>query len=173
MDQTTPKSDVRKKPLLDLDFLSHGTVECYDLDATRRFYEEVLGMEVVQTSARSIMIRLNSTTTIAAVASKGGTSAGLYNHFGFDVETKEQVDEAYQKVMKVKDEYGIKKITKPVGQHGTYSFYIVDLDENWWEILENPKGGYTYVFDVDENAVAWRDQDHGQGRREKWEEKKS
>ncbi|NQV56048.1 MAG: VOC family protein, partial [Rhodospirillales bacterium] len=125
------------KPLLDLQFLSHGTVECENLDETRRFYEDVLGMECIQTSARSMMMRLNSSTTIAAVAGGGGTSGGLYNHFGFDVATREEVDAAYKKVAPVQEEYKIKKVTKPVFQHGTYSFYIVDLDDNWWEILEN------------------------------------
>ena len=46
-------------------FLSHGTVECHDLEAARRFYSEFLGLEVRQTSSRSLMLRLNSVTTIA------------------------------------------------------------------------------------------------------------
>ena len=33
------------KPILDLDILSHGTVEVIDLDRARRFYTEVLGMQ--------------------------------------------------------------------------------------------------------------------------------
>ena len=37
-----------------------------DLEAARRFYADFLGMEVFQTSSRSIMMRLNSTTTIGA-----------------------------------------------------------------------------------------------------------
>jgi catechol 2,3-dioxygenase-like lactoylglutathione lyase family enzyme len=160
---------VANKPVLDLDFLSHGTVECSDLEATRRFYTEVLGMEVVQTSAVSLMMRLNSVTTVACVQGKAATSAGLFNHFGFDVATKEMVDAAYEQVKAVKDKYGIKKITKPVQQHGTYSFYIIDLDENWWEILENPKDGYSYVFDIEEETDGWREQNHGTGRREKAE----
>jgi catechol 2,3-dioxygenase-like lactoylglutathione lyase family enzyme len=158
---------VENKPILNLAVLSHGTVECTDLEATRRFYTEVLGMEVVQTSATSLMMRLNSATTIAAVAKGGGTSAGVFNHFGFDVATKELVDEAYERVITVQEEYNIQKVTRPVQQHGTYSFYIIDLDENWWEILENPKGGYSYVFDIEEQNDEWRDQNHGEGRSKK------
>ena len=161
------------KPVLDLDILSHGTVEVYDLDVARRFYTEVLGMEVVQTSAVSLMMRLNTTTTIAAVKNKGGTSAGVFNHFGFDVATKELVDECYERVKPVKDDYGIKKITRPVQQHGTYSFYIVDADENWWEILENPTDSYSYVFDVEESSTKWNDQDQGRDRRSNYEADKN
>ena len=33
-------------------------------------------------------------------------------------------------------------------QHGTYSFYLLDLDGNWWEILANTRpGGYSHAFD--------------------------
>jgi len=160
---------VKTEPVLKLDILSHGTVEVVDLDQARRFYEEVLGMEVVQTSERSLMLRLNTTTTIAAVMHKGGTSAGVFNHFGFDVASKELVDECYERVKPVKEQYGIKKITQPVQQHGTYSFYIVDADENWWEILENPTNGYSYVFEIEQNAAKWNDQDQGRHRREIYE----
>ena len=44
--------EVAKKiePALKLKFLSHGTLESIDLDQTRRFYEEFLGLEVVKVS---------------------------------------------------------------------------------------------------------------------------
>ena len=49
-------------PALKLNFLSHGTLESRDLAFSRRFYEEVLGLEVVQTSAISLLIRLGGST---------------------------------------------------------------------------------------------------------------
>ena len=36
-----------------LRLLSHGTVECHDLEAARRFYTEFPGLEVKQTSLHS------------------------------------------------------------------------------------------------------------------------
>jgi catechol 2,3-dioxygenase-like lactoylglutathione lyase family enzyme len=144
--------------------LSHGTVETHDLDAAKLFYSDFLGMDVVQTSAISLMLRLNSITTIAAVQTKGATSAGIYSHFGFDYETKEEVDAAYETAVAQKDHYKIQKITRPVDQHGTYSFYIIDFDGNWWEILTNPDGGYSYVFDIEEESRSWRDLDRGKDR---------
>lgn len=157
------------EPLLKLDCLSHGTVECHDLERARRFYTEVLGFEVVQTSAISLMLRHHTDTIIACVQTRGETSAGIYSHFGLDVDSREKVDEAHALVSKHRNEYGIQKITRPVDQHGTYSFYIVDADGNWWEILENPKGGYNYVFDLEERDAKWRDQNQGRGRRSEWE----
>jgi catechol 2,3-dioxygenase-like lactoylglutathione lyase family enzyme len=152
------------KPLLKTNCLSHGTVECHDLGSARRFYEEVLGFEVVQTSDRSLMMRHGKGTTIAAVETKRKTAAGIYSHFGLDVSDRASVDEAHQLVVGARKEYGLKKITKPVFQHGTYSFYMIDADDNWWEILENPKGGYNYVFDLKETKAGWRSQDQGKAR---------
>ena len=164
---------LKHEPVLKLNILSHGTVEVMNLQRARTFYEEVLGLEVVQTSAVSLMLRLNTTTTIAAVENKGGTSAGVFNHFGFDVASKDLVDECYERVKPVKDKYGIKKITRPIQQHGTYSFYIVDEDENWWEILENPDNGYSYVFELEQNTARWNDQDQGSQRRANYETNKN
>ena len=40
------------------------------------------------------------------------------------------VDEARNLVSGVRKDYGIKQITGPVFQPGTYSFYMVDMDES-------------------------------------------
>src|SRR5438105_14375448 len=52
---------------LKLHFLSHGTLESKDLEASRKFYEEVLGHEVVRTSPISLLLRLGRANTIAVV----------------------------------------------------------------------------------------------------------
>ncbi len=150
-------------------FLSHGTVECHDLGEARRFYEEFLGLEVTQTSGRSLMLRLNSTTTIACVETQGETAAGIFSHFGLDFDTEAEVDAAYEVAVAQQENYGIKKVTKPVHQHGTYAMYIIDRDDNWWEILTNPEGGYSYVFEMAEDDRKWVDQDRGKDRAERWQ----
>ncbi len=150
--------------------LSHGTVETNDLEAARRFYSEFLGMEVFQTSSRSIMMRLNSTTTIACVESKTENVAGIYSHFGLDFGTREEVDAAHEIAVAQQANYNIRKITRPVDQHGTYSFYVIDFDGNWWEILTNPVDGYSYVFETPESTEIWRDQNQGRSRRTGWEQ---
>ena len=154
-------------------FLSHGTIETRDLNRARKFYEEVFGFEVRQTSKISLMLRLNSTTTIACVQTRGPTKAGLYSHFGLDMATREEVDAAYQTALGLQDQYGIKRLTVPVDQHGTYAFYIIDADENWWEILTNPPNGYCYVFDMEEEARSWNENNRGRDRIEKWQQLKA
>jgi catechol 2,3-dioxygenase-like lactoylglutathione lyase family enzyme len=163
--QTSPAKETLLKPLL----LSHGTVECRDIEAAKRFYTEVLGMEAVRTSKISLMLRLNSTTTIAAVQTRGPNGAGHYSHFGLDFATREEVDAAWETLKGVQEEYGIRKITRPADQHGAYAFYIEDMDGNWWEFLTNPPDGYSYVFELEEDDRAWRDQNMGADRAERYE----
>ena len=66
----TPAVETSKDPALKLNFLSHGTLESKNLDKTREFYTEFLGLEVVRTSPISILIRLGGDNTIAVVEQK-------------------------------------------------------------------------------------------------------
>jgi catechol 2,3-dioxygenase-like lactoylglutathione lyase family enzyme len=137
----------KPRPALTLRFLSHGTLESRDLAFSRRFYEEFLGLEVVQTSPISLLIRLGGPNTIAVVHSKQAHEMNLLNHNGLDVSSQEEVDEAHRIVCTEADKWRLKKITKPHLQHGTYSFFFWDPDDNCWEILTNPEGGYSWLFE--------------------------
>jgi catechol-2,3-dioxygenase len=148
-DTQVKAAGTKPEPVLKLNFLSHGTLESKNLEKSRAFYEEFLGLEVVRTSPISLMIRLGGTNTIAAVEQKNRSEAmSLLYHNGLDVETKEEVDECHRLVVEHAEKWGMHKITKPVLQHGTYSFYFWDLDDNCWEILTNPKDGYTWLFNL-------------------------
>jgi len=138
----------KKEPLLKTVRLGHGTLECADLTKTRRFYEEVLGLEVLQSSPLSLMVR-KDTNHVYAVVETGKVSKemNMLNHNGLDVATPEAVDEAYELLNKVKDEYGIRKIQKPRHSHGDHTFYFCDLDGNWWEIVAVGPGGYAKDFE--------------------------
>jgi catechol-2,3-dioxygenase len=138
----------KARPALKLDFLSHGTLECRDIAWSRKFYEEFLGLEVVQTSAISLLIRLGGDHVIAVVKSKRASEMNLLNHNGLDVRTKEEVDAAHRIVTAQAEKWRLSKITKPALQHGTYSFFFWDGDGNCWEILTNPEGGYRWLFEV-------------------------
>jgi len=136
------------EPALKLNFLSHGTLDSKDLEFSRKFYEEFLGLQVVRTSPISLMIRLGGDHVIAVVFSKKTDGEmNLLNHNGLDVETKEEVDAAHKIVTEQAEKWRITKISKPYLQHGTYSFFFWDCDGNAWEILTNPEGGYRWIFE--------------------------
>ena len=46
------------------------------------------------------------------------------------VETEEEVDECHRLVVGDADIWKLHKISKPMVQHGTYSFYFWDADDN-------------------------------------------
>jgi catechol 2,3-dioxygenase-like lactoylglutathione lyase family enzyme len=144
---SAPERPEEPAPALKLRFLSHGTLESRDLAFSRHFYEEFLGLDVVQTSPISLLIRLGGPNTIAVVFSKNVGEMNLLNHNGLDVRTQEEVDEAHRTVCAESDNWKLKKITKPRLQHGTYSFFFWDADGNCWEILSNPDGGYSWLFE--------------------------
>ncbi len=143
-----PEVETKVQPALKLNFLSHGTLESRDLEFSRKFYEEFLGLEVHRTSPISLIIRLGGPHVYAVVYSKRPAEMNLLNHNGLDVETQADVDEAYRIACAQAEKWRLHKISKPILQHGTYSFYFWDADENCWEILTNPKGGYSWLFDL-------------------------
>jgi catechol 2,3-dioxygenase-like lactoylglutathione lyase family enzyme len=135
------RPDIRPK------FISHGTLASRDLERTRRFYEDFLHLEVVRTSPISMMVRLGSDHVYAVVQSKEEFLMPRLNHNGLDVDTDEDVDEAWRTVQASAETWGLTRITRPVAQHGTYSFMFWDFDGNCWEILNNPRGGYRWIFE--------------------------
>lgn len=147
------------QPLLKTRFLSHGTLECRDIVATRRFYEEVLGLQVVQQAPIALFVRLGGSHCYAVVETKNENVApmSLMNHNGIDLGSEQEVRDAYDTLREVQEQWGIRKLTKPVRQHGTYSFYLQDLDGNWWEICHLPEGGYAFRFEHAETDLTGRD----------------
>lgn len=135
------------KSVIKSKFLSHGTLGSKDLEATRKFYTEFLGLEVIRTSRISLMVRLGGDHVYAVVQSKKKDDMPRLNHNGIDVETDADVDAAHRSVIDGEREWGLYNVTAPVEQHGTYSFHFWDADGNTWEILSNPKGGYTWIFE--------------------------
>ena len=137
-----------KTSVINSKFLSHGTLGSKDLNATRRFYEEFLGIEVMQTSKISLMIRLGGNHIYAVVQDKNMGEMPRLNHNGIDVESDSEVDKSYHAVLDGEKQWGLYNVSKPVEQHGTYSFHFWDRDGNCWEILSNPRDGYNWIFNM-------------------------
>ena len=64
------------KSVIKSKFLSHGTLGSKDLEATRKFYTEFLGLEVIRTSKISLMVRLGGDHVYAVVQSKKMDDSG-------------------------------------------------------------------------------------------------
>ena len=115
--------------------LTHGTLECHNLRETRKFFEEFLGLEVVRHAPPGMMFRCGMKFHVVCL--EVGDAVGpntISNHWGVDVATKAEVDEAHRKAHELKDKYKIGQIMPVSQQHGVYSFYFEDLNQSWWEI---------------------------------------
>ena len=88
-------------------FLSHGTLEARDLEKTRQFYEECLGIETIRTSPVSLMIRLGGNHTYAVVQNPRKPDMPLLNHNGLDVPSRADVDECHRILDAAKEKWGI------------------------------------------------------------------
>ena len=134
-------------PAIKSRFISHGTLASADLEKTRDFYEQFLGLEVTRTSKISMMVRLGGKHVYAVVKSRIDGPQPRLNHNGIDVESNADVDDAYRSCKEQAEKWGLHEIEEPTVRHGTYSFTFRDLDRNCWEILSNPEGGYTWIFE--------------------------
>jgi catechol 2,3-dioxygenase-like lactoylglutathione lyase family enzyme len=137
-----------KDSILNPRLLTHCTCEVIDIKESRKLYEEVLGLEVVEDGPKALYARLNSTTVIRAVETDTESREHKHaSHMGFDVATREEVDAVREKVLEIQEEYGIKEVLRLKNNHGNHAFHFVDRDNNYWEILDNPDGGYRWRFD--------------------------
>jgi catechol 2,3-dioxygenase-like lactoylglutathione lyase family enzyme len=128
--------------------MSHGTMEVYNLQDSRRFYEEFLGLECVRHARPAIAVRCGLKFHIIAVEVGNAVHpVNVLNHWGIDVGSREEVDIAHAAAIKYKDKYKIRQVLDVVLQHGVYSFYMEDLDHNWWEIQHYPGVQNEDLFD--------------------------
>lgn len=148
-DVQTQEASTKVAPALNLTHYSHATLECKNIKRTRQFFEEFLGFETVQMADISFWSRLPGGTAIVVVQSPVDTThkMAFLHHNGVDVPTEADVDACHAIVQRDAEKWDLKKITKPMIQHGTYAFYFWDMDDNAWEVCANPPGGYAWAFE--------------------------
>ena len=101
-------------PAIKSRFISHGTLSSRDLEKSRRFYEQFLGLEVVRTSPISLMVRLGGEHVYAVVENKRkDRPMDRYYHNGIDVESDADVDEAWRICTEQAQKWGLHEIGRP------------------------------------------------------------
>ena len=125
-----------ENPIVRPMILSHGTLGVIDLQESKKFYTEFLGLDCVRHQERGLNVRIGGYWGVVCLEIGDGVQATkVYNHWGLDVSTPEEVDEAYEAALKYQEKYGIRRVNKPRPQHGgDYAFKLQDRDGNWWEI---------------------------------------
>jgi len=114
--------------------LSHGTITCRNLAASRPFYEEFLGFDCVQHAERGLLLRKGGYCAIVCLEVGDHVKpVDRQHHWGLDLESREAVDRALELAHQHKEKYGIQRVSRITTHHGTYSFYFKDRDGNHWE----------------------------------------
>lgn len=130
-----PPAEGERRSIIKPYVLSHGTLECRSLKDSRKFYEEFLGLDCARHAIPAMVIRCGLKFHIVCVEVGDNIHPlTVLNHWGIDVENPAKVDEAYENALKYQEKYKIRQVLKPVSQHGVYSFYMEDMDYNWWEV---------------------------------------
>ena len=87
--------------------ISHGTLEVFSLKASRRFYEEFLGLECVRHGKPAMVIRLGMRFHVVCVEVGDQVHpCSVLNHWGVDVTSRAEVDAAHANAIKYQKEYG-------------------------------------------------------------------
>ncbi len=140
--------------------LSHGTLECFDLKVSRRFYEEFLGLECVRHARPAMAIRCGMKFHIVCVEVGDAVHpCSVLNHWGIDVKSEGEVDRVWQAAKDLQAKYGIRQVLDKVKQHGVYSFYMEDCDHNWWEIQHYDGFQHEDMFDFGDRFSMDEDSD--------------
>ena len=117
--------------------LTHGTLENEDLEASERFYREVLGLEVVKLWPSSCYIKHPATpwyvVCIQAVK-QNRQHLSRYQRFTLAVDSVNAVHDAYRSFETNRRAWKIKDLEKVEASGEDASFLFSDLNGNWWEI---------------------------------------
>ena len=119
--------------------LSHGTMECYDLDRSRQFYREVLGLDVVapSPSAKPHYVKHPATPWYIVslqVPASEKKILGRDQRFTLALESARAVEDAHRWLKESGKEAGITGLTEVFDGGGSVFFMLSDPDSNWWEI---------------------------------------
>jgi catechol-2,3-dioxygenase len=117
--------------------LTHGTLENEDLEASERFYPEVLGLEVVKLWPSSCYIKHPATpwyVVCIQALKQNRQPLSRYQRFTLAVDSVDAVHTAYQSFKANRRAWKIKDLEKVEASGEDAFFLFSDLNGNWWEI---------------------------------------
>lgn len=133
--------------LVNTQALSHGTIECNDIPATRRFLNEFLGIDVVRPLPEAQYMWKGGPWTVVCVQVEGEQKdQGPENRFRLAVDSDADVDASHKAAQERANEFGIKKITDIATESGIRSFMLQDMNHVWWEIAHVGLDHYDRLF---------------------------
>ena len=114
---------------------THGTLQCDNVERSRRFYVEVLGLEIAAGFNTAQYIKHPSSPWYIVVLQRSPRQyLAPVNRFTLQMATAAQVEEAHREFAATGKEIGIADLGKLNSANGKPNFIFSDLDKNWWEL---------------------------------------
>ena len=117
---------------------THGTLQCDDVERSRRFYVEVLGLEIAAGFNTAQYIKHPAAPWYLVVLQRSPRQyLAPVNRFTLQVGSAAEVEQAHREFVSHKNSLGLNEITDIDRADGTVNFIFSDPDKNWWELTAN------------------------------------
>ena len=113
---------------------THGTLQCGDVERSRRFYVEVLGLESPPVSTPPNTSNIQRRRDISSSCNAARQYLSPVNRFTLQLGSAPEVEQAHREFVSHKNSLGLNEITDIDRADGTVNFIFSDPDKNWWEL---------------------------------------
>ena len=114
---------------------THGTLQCDNIERSRRFYVDVLGLEIAAGFDTAQYIKHASTPWYIVVLQRSPRQyLAPVNRFTLQMATPNEVEQAHREFSTNGDAIGITELGKIEKANGSVNFIFSDPDKNWWEL---------------------------------------
>jgi catechol 2,3-dioxygenase-like lactoylglutathione lyase family enzyme len=117
---------------------THGTLQCDDIERSRRFYVEVLGLEIAAGFNTAQYIKHPAAPWYLVVLQRSPRQyLAPVNRFTLQLASAAEVEQAHREFVSNNKSLGLNEIAEIDRTDGTVNFIFSDLDKNWWELTAN------------------------------------
>lgn len=114
---------------------THGTLQCDNVERSRGFYVEVLGLEIAAGFNTAQYIKHPSSPWYIVVLQRTPRQyLAPVNRFTLLLGSATEVEQAHREFAEKGDSLGISELRELENTNGTANFIFSDLDKNWWEL---------------------------------------
>jgi catechol-2,3-dioxygenase len=114
---------------------THGTLQCDNTEKSRRFYIEVLGLEIAAGFNMAQYIKHPSSPWYIVVLQRAPRQyLAPVNRFTLQLASKADVEQAHRDLAAAGKSTGITELGKLETDGRKSNFIFSDLDKNWWEL---------------------------------------
>ena len=114
---------------------THGTLQCDDIERSRRFYVDVLGLEIAAGFNNAQYIKHSSAPWYIVVLKRSPRQyLAPVNRFTLALGSKAEVERAHDEFVTKRESIGITELGELDQTNGNVGFIFSDVDKNWWEL---------------------------------------